>query len=161
MIERIVAFLNEIGIGTTPGDVPSSSFLPGVRIVNGRLVYDPAALTWPGDLLHEAGHIATAPAALRPTLNDGVEVPESVPYAGEAEVTAWAFAALRHLELPVEVLFHSGGYRGASPGLVMTFTLGVYPGAAGLAHAGMTHTGIGAREQGLAVYPVMSRWLRA
>lgn len=160
LIESIVSFLNEIGIVTRSGFVPSDSFLPGLRIVNGTLVYDPASLTWPGDLLHEAAHIAIAPEALRPNLNDGVELPPSVPYTSEAEATAWAFAALRHLQLDTSVLFHAGGYRGASPALIRTFELGVYPGAFGLAQAGMTHVGPEAIRQGLPVYPSMSRWLR-
>ncbi len=62
----LVDFLNAIGISTREGAVPSDSFLPGLRIVDGGLIYDRAALRWPGDLLHEAGHIATAAAAQRP-----------------------------------------------------------------------------------------------
>ena len=38
VLSRIVAFLNDIGIDTREGDVPASSFLPGVRIVEGRLL---------------------------------------------------------------------------------------------------------------------------
>ena len=160
VLSRIVAFLNDIGIDTAEGDVPASSFLPGVRIVEGRLVYSADALTWPGDLLHEAGHLAVAPAALRATLSDGVELPETVMHASEVEATAWAFAALRHLALEPTVLFHDGGYHGASAGLIHTFALGVYPGAAGLAQAGMTNVGEDARRAGLPVYPAMTRWLR-
>lgn len=160
LVEQITSFLNGIGIVTMPGVVPSDSFLPGIRVTNGTLVYDPASLTWPGDLLHEAAHIAIAPAALRGSLSDGVELPSSVPHASEAEATAWAFAAVRHLQLETSVLFHEGGYRGASPSLIRTFELGVYPGAFGLAQAGLTHVGPEARRQGLPVYPAMARWLR-
>lgn len=159
-LSRIVAFLNRVGIDTRAGDVPATSFLPGVRIVEGRLVYAPDALTWPGDLLHEAGHLAVAPASLRTTLSDGVELPASVAHASEVEATAWAYAALAHLDLDPAVLFHDGGYRGASSGLIHTFALGVYPGAAGLARAGMTHVGEDARAAGRPVYPAMLRWLR-
>ena len=63
-LTTIVDFLNSIGIEATQGSVSASSFLPGVRIESGRLIYDPA-MPWPGDLLHEAGHIATAPGFLR------------------------------------------------------------------------------------------------
>jgi hypothetical protein len=157
----IVEFLNRIGIKTTSGPVPACCFLPGVRVLRGTLVYDAASLTWPGDLLHEAGHITVAPAALRETLNDGIEVPDSVSFASEAEATAWAYAAVRHLKLDPAVLFHPGGYNGASDGLIATFAAGVYPGAAGLAHAGMTHVGEHARRSGLPTYPEMCRWLRS
>lgn len=159
VLETIVDFLNGIGIDTREGHVPAASFLPGVRIERGGLVYD-RAMPWPGDLLHEAGHIATAPASLRPGLSDDVGLPASVPYATEAEATAWAYAAVRHLGLEPAVLFHSGGYHGASDQLLATYGAGVYLGAAGLAQAGMTTVGAAARESGAACYPEMSRWLR-
>ena len=159
-LARIVDFLNSIGIETTEGDVPDSSFLPGVRIHGGRIVFD-RSMPWPGDLLHEAGHIATAPASLRSTLNDGVELTGSVPYATEAEATAWAYAAVEHLQLDPTVLFHTGGYHGASDRLIATFAAGVYLGAYGLARADMTAVGPDARDRGAAVYPKMAQWLRS
>lgn len=160
LVERIAGFLNQIGLEAAPGAVPADAFLPGVRILAGRIVYDPATLAWPGDLLHEAGHLAVAPAALRPTLSDGIELPDEVLHAGEMEATAWAYAAVCHLGLDPAVLFHAGGYHGNSAGLVATYSMGVYPGAAGLAGAGLTHVGPAARDAGLPVYPRMSRWLR-
>ncbi len=160
-LEQIVAFLNSIGVATRQGVVPGDAFLPGIRVTRGALVYDPPTLRWPGDLLHEAGHIATTPAALRGTLDGGIELPGDVGHATEAEVSAWAYAAACHLQLDPAVVFHGGGYQGAAPALVATFALGVYPGAPGLAAAGMTHVGAAARAAGLSVYPRMVRWLRA
>lgn len=159
-LDTIVNFLNSIGIETIEGDVSDASFLPGVRIQGGRIIFD-SCMPWPGDLLHEAGHIATAPASLRSTLNDGVELPASVPYASEAEATAWAYAALEHLQLDPTVLFHAGGYDAASDRLIATFAAGVYPGAYGLALAGMTAVGPDARDRGAVVYPKMAQWLRS
>lgn len=161
LLSILTAFLDQIGIEAAPGAVPAQSFLPGIRVVGGRLIYDAAALVWPGDLLHEAGHIAVVPAALRAQLSDGLELDAVIENASEVEATAWAFAAVCHLGLDPAVLFHEGGYVGASPGLRVTFSLGVYPGAAGLAQAGMTHVGEEARLAGLPVYPQMARWLRA
>ncbi len=155
-----MAFLTGIGIPVREAPVPASSFLPGVRIENGALVFDRLALRWPGDLLHEAGHVAVTPSAFRHALSDGVDLPEAVPHASEIEATAWAYAALHHLKLEPAVLFHEGGYRGHSPALINTFTLGVYPGSFGLAQAGMTFVGAQAKESGRPVYPTMSRWLR-
>lgn len=160
-LETITAFLDRIGIETCPGPVPRDAFLPGIRVDAGRLVYDAASLTWPGDLLHEAGHVAVMPAALRPLLHDGLALEIAVEHASETEATAWAFAAVTHLGLDPALLFHGGGYGGASPGLLATFAMGVYPGAAGLARAGMTYVGQAARDEGLPVYPAMARWLRA
>lgn len=161
LLSNLVAFLGKIGIEAAPGAVRPGSFLPGIRVVGGTLIYDDATLAWPGDLLHEAGHIAVVPSALRSRLSDGLELDAFIENASEIEATAWAFAAVCHLGLDPAVLFHEGGYAGASPGLLATFSLGVYPGAAGLARAGMTHVGEQARRAGLPTYPAMARWLRA
>lgn len=160
-LDAIVGFLNQIGIEVREGVVPESTFLPGLRIVRGTLEFEGARLRWPGDLLHEAGHIAVTPASIRATLNDGVELPQSILYASEIEAIAWAFAAVHHLQLDPAVLFHPDGYHGHSAGLIHSFTLGVYPGAFGLAQAGMTSLGPDAQRDGKSVYPAMSRWLRA
>jgi hypothetical protein len=58
------------------------------------------------------------------------------------------------------VLFHDGGYRGRSAGLITTYGYGVYPGAFGLAQAGMTLAGADASLAGVRPYPAMTRWLR-
>ncbi len=55
---RIAAFLVEIGIPVEAADLPAHSFLPGIRLETGRLLVDATRLKHPGDLLHEAGHIA-------------------------------------------------------------------------------------------------------
>ena len=79
---------------------------------------------------------------------------------GEVEATAWAYAASVALGLDPAVLFHEGGYHGKSAGLVLTYALGVYPGAKGLADAGMTQVGDQARQAGVPPYPHMTTWLR-
>jgi hypothetical protein len=160
MIEPIIAFLEEIQLPVSEGVVPPDSFLPGLRISQGGVIFDRASLRWPGDLLHEAGHIAVMPSALRPSLSDALDSESEVPHGGEVEALAWAYAALVHLELHPSVLFHDGGYRGNSTGLITTFGLGVYPGAFGLAQAGMTLVGAEARAAGIPPYPRMIRWLR-
>ena len=160
LIEILVDFLNGIGICAQEGAVPADSFLPGLRIVDGRLIYDRIALRWPGDLLHEAGHIATVPAALRAGLNDALADALASPHGGEAEATAWAFAALTHLHLPLSVLFHDGGYRGNSAGLMLTYSAGVYLGCHGLVQAGMALNAADAARAGVQPYPHLIRWLR-
>lgn len=158
--EIITGFLSGIGITVTEGPVPANSFLPGLCIVNGTIVYDIAALRWPGDLLHEAGHIATMPSALRHLLNDTLQESISAPHAGEVEATAWAYAAIVHLGLSPSVLFHVEGYDGRSESLIMTYTHGVYPGCFGLSQAGMTLLGTEAQLAAVPPYPHMVRWLR-
>lgn len=65
----------------------------------------------------------------------------------------------KHLGLHAAVLFHEGGYHGNSRGLITMFEAGVYPGAFGLAQAGMTEVGPDVPPD--RAYPHMARWLRA
>ena len=152
-LERILAFLRAVGIEVREAPVAGDAFLPGVCIEGGALRVDRATLRWPGDLLHEAGHIAVTPAALRPALPGVLDALPVDAHGGEVEATAWAWAALVAIGLEPAVLFHEGGYHGRSAGLVQMFSLGVYPGAHGLAKAGMAG-GDGPP------YPAMRRWLR-
>lgn len=159
-LDTILGFFRDIQIEVNEGEVPPDSFLPGVRVSRGGLIYDRNTLRWPGDLLHEAGHIAVMPASLRSSLDDALETSDAIPHAGEAEATAWAYAAIVHLRLDPAVLFHEGGYRGHSNGLIRSFGFGLYPGAADLAQAGMTLTEVQAQQSGMTPYPRMLRWLR-
>jgi hypothetical protein len=160
MIDRIVGFLRDIGLPVREGEVGESAFLPGLLIEAGVLVFDRHRLAWPGDLLHEAGHIAVTPSAQRALLPDALDDLSALAHGGEAEATAWAWAASVALGLDPAVLFHEGGYHGRSADLVTTFSLGVYPGSQGLVHAGMTAFEPQARALGVAPYPHMTRWLR-
>jgi hypothetical protein len=158
--DRIIAFLREVGIPVVETCLAENSFLPGVLIRGGTLWVDRDALRWPGDLLHEAGHIAVTPAALRPRLDAALETESLAPHAGEVEATAWAFAAVVHLQLDAALLFHDGGYGGHAAGLRTAYALGVYPGAFGLAQAGLARIGEAAAAAGVAPYPSLVRWLR-
>ena len=165
-LDTIVQFLRRIGIPVHTAHLPGDTFLPAVRIVGGGLDYDPQRLLTPGDLLHEAGHIAITPADIRPTLCDALDGQQPGAATDEVEAIAWSWAALVHLGLPGEVLFHPVGYKGQSAGLLMSYSLGVYPGAAGLAHLGLCE--LPAQAQALkrsstsdsSGYPAMLRWLR-
>jgi hypothetical protein len=154
-------FLDEIGIEVVPARLlEGECFLPGIRVEGGKLYVDESGLTYPGDLLHEAGHLAVAPGEVRPGLSGEVIIPGADMNAVEAHVTAWAYAAITHLGLNAEILFHEGGYRGKSQGLLFTYRAGVYLGANGLQAAGMTALGNVAHELGVAPYPHMLKWLR-
>lgn len=157
---RILGFLRGIGIAVREGQVAGDDFLPGIRVEDGGLVLDRAQLRWPGDLLHEAGHLAVLPPAQRRTLSGDLAGHEAIPYASEMEATAWAYAATVAIGLDPAVLFHEGGYHGRSAGLVRTYAMGVYPGAHGLVQAGMAAAGPDAVARGEATYPHMRRWLR-
>lgn len=160
LTDRLIAFLRGIGLRVDEETLTTPGFLPGVCIRAGGLVVDRNSLEWPGDLLHEAGHLAVMPAALRPEQSGALHDCEQVPHAGEAEATAWAFAAACAVGLSAHELFHAGGYHGHGEALAMTFGCGVYPGLHGLMQAGMAYGLAEARSLSVEPYPQMRRWLR-
>lgn len=156
----IFAFLSGIGLPIAEVTLPADTFLPGIALRAGGLVVDPEKLTWPGDLLHEAGHLAVLPAALRGDAHDDQLNHEGVEHASELEAMAWAYAAALELSLPTEVLIHDGGYNGKSRDLLQMYTFGVYPGLRGLCASGMTAAHGFTPDCGPVRYPQMLRWLR-
>jgi hypothetical protein len=145
-VEVISAFLREIGIAVAAADLPES-FLPGIEIERGALLVDETRLEYPGDLLHEAGHIAVAPPEIRRRLSgDVAELPDL-----EWAAIPWSYAAALEIGIDPALVFHGGGYRGHSPGLLENFRLGVPIGLHFLVDAGMTTAEL---------YPRMLRWLR-
>lgn len=88
-IARIVTFLNNIGIPTAEATLPEDTVLPAMTVRDGVLLYDPARLERPGDLLHEGGHIAVTDPALRATVSDFDEDRGG----DEMAATAWSWAA--------------------------------------------------------------------
>lgn len=160
-LPSILAFLREVGISVSPADLSGTTFLPGISIRAGTLLYDPRRLLWPSDLLHEAGHLAVLPLELRVAASDDLQDVWDTPGAGETEALAWAYAAAHHLKLPPAVLFHEGGYKGHSEGLILSYSLGVCPGLRGLCDAGLTFApGFQAKDAHARSYPHMLRWLR-
>jgi hypothetical protein len=140
--------------------VAEEGFLPGIRVDRGGLVVDEARLEYPGDLLHEAGHIAMAPPDVRPSLSGAIDVPGLDMASLEVAAVAWSYAAAVAPGIDPAEVFHSGGYRGKSAGLLTTFRAGVYPGAHLLEAAGLTATPARAQALGVEPYPHMLRWLR-
>ena len=160
-MEAIVAFLRSIGITVEAVSLAGrETFLPGILLHEGRLLVDEELLTWPGDLLHEGGHIAVAPPAVRGSLGGAIDVPGLD--MGELEQMAipWSYAAALAIGIPPAEVFHGGGYRGKSEGLLRTFGFGVYPGANLLEAAGMTATGPRAEALGVPPFPHMISWMR-
>ena len=152
---RIVDFLRDIGITVVAGPPPPGSFLPGIAIRDGMLVVDPERLDWPGDLLHEAGHIAVTAPELRPALSEVDGDP-----GAEMAAIAWSWAAALSIGLAPEVLFHQGGYRGASPAFIANFSAGRYLGVPLLQCYGMSTEPHRAEAEGVPPFPHMLKWLR-
>lgn len=143
---KILDFLSGIGLPVALAPIEGDGFLPGIRLADGRLTLDPARPFHPGDLLHEAGHLAVTEAALRPTLGAVENDPGE-----EMAAIAWSWAAAAAIGLDPDILFHAAGYGGGSQGLIDTFRTGGGPGVPLLVWYGMT---------GADTYPAMHRWLR-
>jgi hypothetical protein len=79
----------------------------------------------------------------------------------EKAALPWSYAAALAIGIDPAVVFHAGGYRGKSEGLLRTFGFGVYPGAAILEDAGMAAGPVRAEALGVPPFPHMLRWLRA
>lgn len=152
LFDRIIAFVRGIGIPVVEDKVVGDSFLPAVTVADGGVIVDRARLRWPGDILHEAGHLAV----LEPAARNG-EVPDDS--ALELAAMAWSYAAAVELGIDPGVVFHEGGYHGRGPGLAQNYAMGLYIGLPELIAAGMAHSPQSAPE-GMPVYPAMVRWLR-
>jgi hypothetical protein len=152
----LARFLRTIGIDVRPGRVPDDAFLPGIWIDRGALVVDEARLRFPGDLLHEAGHLAVMAPSRRATVagdagSDGAE---------EMMAIAWSYAAAVHLQLDPAVVFHDQGYRGDSAALIENFQQGRWFGVPMLQWLGMAYDDVRAPTYQVAPYPHMVQWLR-
>ena len=157
LTKRLVAFLRGIGLVVRPGQVPEQTFVPGIWIDRGVLVVDEACLRFPGDLLHEAGHLAVAPPERR-SMIDGDAGSDA---AEEMMAIAWSYAAVVHLQLNPAVVFHSDGYRGDSAALIENFQQGRYIGVPVLQWLGMTYDDTQAAAHDAEPYPTMIQWLRS
>jgi hypothetical protein len=154
LTERLATFVRGIGIHVCPAELPQPTFLPGLDIRDGAILVDETRLSYPGDILHEAGHIAVTQAETRkaPTL-------EPTP-ADEMASIAWSWAALRHLQLEPEVVFHREGYKGGSTSIIDSFSSECPPGLPMLQWYGMTLDTKQAAERGVSPFPHMLRWMR-
>jgi hypothetical protein len=151
----ILEWLVQIGLTVRVAALDDKTFLPGVTLEPGGLVVDPEQLLYPGDLLHEAGHLAT----MLP-----VERGQAGPHAGsdmgdEIAAQTWSYAAAVHLGLEPEVVFHADGYKGAALRLIEIYRDGK-AGVPLLQWMGLTLDAKRAAESGMPPFPHMLRWLR-
>jgi hypothetical protein len=157
---QIADFLIGIGIPVEPAELQDDAFLPGISAVRGGLLVDESRLAYPGDLLHEAGHIANMPSWAREAQDGNVDVPGLDTGSLEWAAIPWSYAAALAIGIDPAVVFHEGGYAGRAEGLVQTFRLGGMFGVHLLESAGLTATGARAAELGVEPFPHMLRWLR-
>lgn len=160
-ILKITRFLHEIGIKTDTAILSEETFLPGVKIENGDIIYDPEKLEYPGDLLHEAGHIAVKPSAERKLLNGNIGDGDENALGDEIGAILWSYAAVINIGLPADLVFHENGYRGASDWYLSTFeTEKNYIGLPYLTWIGLASSAEQIEELGYPAFPEMFRWLR-
>ena len=145
--KRIATFLLSIGLPVRFGATAGPSFLPGIAIEGGVLVVDKERLLYPGDLLHEAGHLALLPHGARSAVHGDTGDDGGL----EVGAIAWSYSAALHLGIDPAIVFHEAGYRGASQSILENFAAGRYLGLPILVWAGLTRAEI---------YPAMDSWLR-
>lgn len=143
---RIVGFLADIDIPVAVGTADAAGIVPGLHIHGGAIMIDPAVPVWPGDVLHEAGHIAVT----SPERRAGLSTVSADP-GEEMAAIAWSVAAARACEVPLSILFHDEGYKGDGAWLKEQFEQGQPFGVPLLAWYGMTEAD---------AFPAMQRWLR-
>jgi hypothetical protein len=153
---RIVDFLRGIGLNVTADTIQDRTFVPGIVIHHGVLVVDPPRLTYPGDLLHEAGHLAV----MEPERRRACHIDVGKRAAEEMMAIAWSWAAGVHLGLDPSIVFHEGGYRGGGHAIVDNFAHGRFIAVPMLQWVGMTADPKRAADLGVAPYPHMLKWLR-
>lgn len=160
-LEAICAFLARIGVACVEAVLPDPTFLPGVEIEDGVLRFDPTRLSHPGDLLHEAGHVALCPSPERARLRGNVATSVPEMKGTELGVILWSLAACRELGLPLDVVLHAGGYAGDADWLRENFERGTYIGLPLLVWMGLCEDPGHARREGREGFPRMIRWVRA
>ncbi|MDI9311147.1 MAG: hypothetical protein QM535_13100 [Limnohabitans sp.] len=150
-ITNIINFLEEIGIKVIEKELPQDTFLPGITISQNGIEIDFDKLLYPGDILHEAGHIAVTSSNERILIGTDA-MPKEWPTQGDEIATMlWSYAALKYLDLPIEFVFHPNGYKNQSDWLIENFSNANYIGLPLLEWMGLTNKDI---------FPQMTQWLR-
>lgn len=159
-LNSITEFVESIGIDIAWRTLPGDTFLPGLELAANCVIIDRDKLKYPGDILHEAGHLAVTTYEQRHAIGSKL-LEEPFPTDGE-EIGAvlWSYAAAKHIGLPLDVLFHPNGYKNQSEWLIERFESGDYVGLPLLQWMGLTFTPERAAEEDQPAFPVMQRWIR-
>jgi hypothetical protein len=156
LTENIAAFVTGIGLEVYWEPIEVKTFLPGILIKNGALVIDKEKLLYPGDILHEAGHLAVMPLRIRKEMSDDLGM-DPIHHSGELMAIAWSYAACVHMNIDPHIVFHEHGYKGGGANIAENFAQGRYFGVPMLAWQEMTTEPINA--DGGPAFPHMKNWL--
>ena len=159
LLDKCIQFLTDIGIATSFKKIENGSFLPGLIIEQGCIVIDKDALLYPGDILHEAGHIAVVSADRRSLLGQEAIIESKERETEEMMAIAWSYAACIHLQIDPHIVFHEQGYKGDGKSIVENFRAGQFFGTPMLQWCKMTIEPRNA-QPGEPTYPQMLKWLR-
>lgn len=181
--EKVCSFLRSIGLTVNrfPHEV-DNGFIARIKVVDGRLnVYKDV---FPGDILHEAGHLCTMPSRFRPLAKGSLmeafkamsaymdenfggllTYPEDPVYRGalqcsDPEATAWQYAAAQHIGLPDDWLFPRGSYDGTGETILQALKNNAYIGINGLQAAGWTSVRANSFRAEIPVFPELAYWVR-
>lgn len=147
--EKVITFAAGLGITVKQGTIKEKTFLPGFRISGTTLTVEPSVQGFqPGDVLHESAHICLCRPNKRETLSPrDLYVP-----AEEIACHPWCWAALTHLELEPQWVFHSD-YKAGGDWLIDVFSKGQILGQPLLQYWGLTN------RDGVE-WPNMASWIR-
>jgi hypothetical protein len=159
-LDKTISFLQSIGLTIRYNNIETDCFLPGISISNGSIIIDKEKLQYPGDILHEAGHLAVVPSEDRASLNEHDIALRPQREAEEMMTIAWSYAVCVHLGINARFVFHDDGYKGGGSSLAENFENKQYFGVPMLQWVGMTLEEKNAIQQGKPAYPAMLHWLR-
>lgn len=155
LTQKIVDFIQSIGIEVRKETISEKTFLPGILINKGAMIIDEERLLYEGDLLHEAGHIATlTPEKRVEVYNDVSKNP-----GDEMATLAWSYAAGRFLDIDPRIIFHDNGYKGESKWLAEHFSTSGDIGVPLLDWMELTISKNMAKEED-EIFPIMKKWIR-
>lgn len=158
-VQKVLSFLDEIGIDVIEKEL-DSTFLPGLSLGSNCLYIDYDKLLYPGDILHEAGHLAVTTSEERKIVGTTEISPEWPTQGEEIAAILWSFAALNHLKLPLDFVFHADGYRNASNWYISSFSNQSYIGLPLLEWMGLCLGEDRAGKEGKPAFPKMLKWIR-
>lgn len=154
LVNRLADFVRSVGIDVRQCVIDWKSRFPGLDVRMGSVLIDETQLIHPGNILHEAGHIAVHDPARRAH-------PKFSPTKGEEMgALAWSYAAVMHLGLGAELVFYPGSYQGWDQSLIENFSEGRYLGVPLLQLHGMAADPARAAALGVKPFPHMLRWVR-
>lgn len=154
LVTELTTFVRSTGIEVQACPIDWKTQFPGLDIRGGAVLVDESQLIHPGNILHEAGHLAVHDPAHR-------KQTKFLPSRGEElGALAWSYAAVVHLGLTAELVFYAGSYHGWHTSLLENFAEGRYLGVPLLQRYGMAVEARDASGRGVKPYPHMLRWVR-